>query len=138
MAVFPKIQSPCPYKGNLTEILDGDTCRLCRRRVFDLSGMDDKARIGFLAGCKEEVCVTYRAPAMVAAAALAAAAAVSVPVAAAAQDTAPIEEWVITGGIKDPSKVEFVRDAADKDTPPLPVVYEDSQSAKPANSPAGS
>ena len=36
MAVFPKVQSPCPYKGQLSEIMDGDTCRLCNRQVFDL------------------------------------------------------------------------------------------------------
>ena len=34
MAIFPKIQSPCPYKGNLSDIMDGDLCRLCKRQVF--------------------------------------------------------------------------------------------------------
>ncbi len=37
MAVYPKIQSPCHYKGNSSSIMDGDTCRMCKRQVFDLA-----------------------------------------------------------------------------------------------------
>ena len=58
MAFFPKIQSPCPYKGKLSAIMDGDVCRLCKREVFDLTHMTDGARREFLAGCANEVCVS--------------------------------------------------------------------------------
>ena len=75
MPIFPRIQSPCPYKSNLAAVMDGDLCRTCNRNVFDLTAMDDGERLAFLAGCEEEVCVSYRIPVRAAftAAALAAA-----------------------------------------------------------------
>lgn len=83
MPMFPKIQSPCPYKSEVAAALDGEYCRICKRSVFDLSAMTDGERVAFLAGCEEEVCVSYRVPLRpaIAAAALAAAA-MSVPAAA--------------------------------------------------------
>lgn len=133
MAVFPKIQSPCPYRANLAAVMDGDMCRLCKRQVVDISAMGDQARMDFLAGCKTEVCISYTAPALIAAAAMAVAAS-AIPVAAAAQDTVPQEEWLVVGGMTKPDKAEYVRD--DRDTPPLPVVYEDDGAAQPAAEPA--
>lgn len=124
MALFPKIQSPCPYKNNLAAVMDGDMCRMCKRQVFDLTDMSDGARVAFLEGCTGEVCVSYRQrvrPAL-AAAAIAAAALVA-PVAAAACETTDTE-WVTVGGIKDTSKIEYVQDPADAKIPELPVVYE--------------
>jgi hypothetical protein len=127
MPLFPKIQSPCPYQSQFAAIMDGDMCRMCNRQVFDLTAMDDDGRIAFFAGCKEEVCVSYRLPLhpAIAAAALAASA-VGLPSAAAAQ------EQVITvtaGGIKDPANVRFIEQKADRAIPELPVVYEPSKPA---------
>src|ERR1700743_2057209 len=97
MALFPKIQSPCPYKGRLSDILDGSLCRLCKREVFDLTPLSDDARMALIEGCRGDICVTYAVPlrSAVAAAALAAAV-VALPTAAAA--CAEEEIVVITGG----------------------------------------
>jgi len=143
MPIFPKIQSPCPYKSDLAAAMDGAMCRICKRNVFDLSAMNDGERLAFLAGCEEEVCVSYRVPLRpaIAAAALAAAA-LSVP--AAAQEMAgsgvetaiegaefyPEEDYEIeVGGIKDPKAVELVEVETDQSLPALPVVYEDEPEA---------
>jgi hypothetical protein len=139
MAFFPKIQSPCPYKADLAAVMDGDFCRMCERRVFDLSHMGSDEKKAFLSGCAGEVCISYRFSPAIAAAALAAA----MPAAAAAQDLGPAvpdaaaiaastaeiaglqEEWVIVGGIKDLAAVEYVADPSDRDLPDLPIVYDD-------------
>jgi predicted Fe-S protein YdhL (DUF1289 family) len=143
MPMFPKIQSPCPYKSDLAAVMDGDFCRMCKRQVVDLSDWSDGERVAFLAGCAEEVCVSYRLPLreMIAAATLASLAAA--PAAAAngaeghesglslqamaemARDVAEMpESYVMVGGIQDPSRVEFAG-AEDLTVPELPVVYED-------------
>lgn len=124
MPLFPKIQSPCPYRARLTEVMDGDHCRMCDRTVFDLSAWSGAERAAFLAGCAEEVCVSYRAPVRIAAAAMAAAALTS-PVAAAAQP--PEEIVIVVGGIKDPKNARFVDSKdAKQPLPELPVVYDDA------------
>ena len=142
MPIFPKIQSPCPYKSDLAAVMDGDMCRMCNRNVFDLTAMNDGERIAFLAGCEEEVCVSYRIPmrAAFAAAALAVSApALSQEVAAPAMndvvlsddaalpDAVPYDESyeIIVGGIKDPKKVQLVEIDLDLSVPELPIVYED-------------
>ena len=133
MALFPKIQSPCPYKGKLTDIMDGDVCRLCKREVHDLTLMTDGERVSFMTGCKDEVCVSYRVRPAIAAAALAVATIVA-PTAAAACD-ATESYVVVVGGIKKPAEVKYVQlgeAAADRAIPQLPVVYEDSTPAKDA------
>ncbi|MEA3044341.1 MAG: hypothetical protein QOH47_2179 [Sphingomonadales bacterium] len=152
MAFFPKIQSPCPYKADLASVMDGDFCRMCERRVFDLTHMTDIERRAFMAGCSEEVCVSYRFGPAIAAAALAAAA---VPTAAAAQDLGPAvpsaasiaastdqiaameEIEIMVGGIKDLANVDYVEDRADSTIPELPVVYEDASAAQDAPAAAG-
>ena len=153
MAIFPKIQSPCPYKSDLASVMNGDMCRMCERQVFDLSFMSDQDRMAFLAGCTGEVCVSYRLPFRPALAAAAMAAALALPTAAAAQEqAAPVaeaaieaitademsieeaameESWIIVGGIKDLDKLEFVEDPADAAIPELPIVYEDDKSERP-------
>ncbi|MET1110613.1 MAG: hypothetical protein ABWX67_03705 [Allosphingosinicella sp.] len=151
MPIFPKIQSPCPYKSNLAAVMDGDMCRACKRNVFDLTAMDDDERLAFLAGCEEEVCVSYRLPvrAAVAAAALAAAG-MSVPAmgqevaapdmeAVMESDAVPYDESfdIIVGGIKDPKNVELVEVDADSSVPELPIVYDDEEAAAPLKSEAG-
>jgi predicted Fe-S protein YdhL (DUF1289 family) len=146
MPLFPKVESPCPYKSRLADVMDGDFCRMCERQVFDLTALNDGERRAFLAGCADEVCVSYRVPlrGAIAAAALAAAA---VPTAAAAQDpvpaTAEVEDesgaedlsWgvIIVGGIKDPANAEFVALPEDDSVPELPAVYEDEE---PSQTPA--
>lgn len=154
MAIFPKIQSPCPYKSELAQVMDGDFCRMCSRRVFDLTGWSDGERVAFLAGCSDEVCVSYRLPLrpLLAAATLASLAAAPAAAAdlgaglesglaipamaeAAGAIVEPPEMLVMVGGIKDPRRAEFVEHAADAAIPELPVVYEDQGAARPA--PAG-
>lgn len=136
MAVFPKIDSPCPYKNSLAAVMDGDFCRMCRRTVFDLTLMSDDERVAFLSGCDEKVCVSYRPPLRPAIAAAAmAAAAMAMPSAAAAQEAeiAPdVEEMVIfVGGIAAPGQAEMIEDPADADVPELPVAYEDGPDPQP-------
>ncbi len=150
MAFFPKIQSPCPYKGNLAAVMDGDLCRVCQRQVFDLNALTDGERRAFLAGCEDEVCLSYSLRPALAAAALAAA--VALPTAALAPEVAAPDmdqpattaylteadyagagalddyelETIFVGGIKDPSSVEYIETAEDAAIPELPVVYEDA------------
>ena len=138
MAIFPKIQRPCPARDKLAAYMDGDHCRLCKRQVHDMTNWSDAHRVAFLRECGAEVCVSYRLPA--AAAALAAFAAAT-PMPAAAHDEPVMLDFevmeVIVGGITDPAAVEFVETTADADTaaPELPVVYDDEDSDPPA--PAG-
>jgi predicted Fe-S protein YdhL (DUF1289 family) len=161
MAFFPKIQSPCPYKNQLSAVMDGDYCRMCKRNVFDLTDMTDGERRALLAGCSDEICVSYRWRPGIAAAALAAAA---LPAAAVAQDLGPAvpdaaaiaasateiaaldEIEIMVGGIKDRANVQYVEDAADGAIPDLPVVYVDAPAQQadapapdaPVSAPAGS
>jgi predicted Fe-S protein YdhL (DUF1289 family) len=136
MALFPKVQSPCPYKGALSDIMDGDICRLCKREVFDLTAMTDGERVQFLSTCEGEVCVTYafKLRPAVAAAALAAST-IALPLAAqeappAAEEVGHDDEWeIMVGGIKDTKNVEIVEDASDAKLADLPVEYEDEKPA---------
>jgi predicted Fe-S protein YdhL (DUF1289 family) len=135
MALFPRIQSPCPYKGALSDIMDGDVCRLCKREVFDLTAMSDGERVDFMASCTDQVCVSYRVHPAIAAAAIAAAVIVA-PTAAAACDTVEYMT-VVVGGIKKPAEVQFVHlgeSVGDRAIPTLPVVYEDAAPVKSAES----
>ena len=131
MAIFPKIQSPCPYLGELSQIMDGDMCRACKRQVFDLTGMSDDQRVAFMKGCSGEVCVSYRLPMRAALAAALTVAAIAVPTAAAACSDAVEETIVVTaGGIKDPANVQYVKDNSSDTAPQLPVVYEAANPAQ--------
>lgn len=127
MPVFPRIQSPCPYKERLAEIMDGDVCRMCQRQVFDLTAFSDPERIAFLAGCREEVCVSYRVPLRRGIRAAAVAAAIALPAAAAAQE----EFAIFVGGIKDPTRVEMVEVQPDRTLAELPTIYEDEPESQP-------
>ena len=144
MALYPKIDSPCPYRDNLAAILDGDMCRLCKRQVFDLTAMADAERVSFFANCEtEEVCVSYKIPLRLAAAALAASV-MALPAAAAPTEdvsvsadetvTADIEDEeviVMGGGIRMPREVVFVDEKADADIPELPTVEESAPATPP-------
>lgn len=138
MPLFPKVQSPCPYKDQLSAVMDGDFCRMCQRRVFDLTALSDADRLAFLAGCEEEVCVSYRLPLRAAIAAAALASSAAAAPAAAQQPAAPVEAetesdfavgeiTIIVGGIKDPSDAEMVEVTQDRSVPDLPVVYEEEE-----------
>lgn len=131
MAIFPRIQSPCPYKGDLAAVMDGEMCRMCRRQVFDLTAMSDGERVAFMQGCKDEVCVKYTFPVRpaVAAAALAVAA-IALPTAAAACSDQTEMETMMVGGMRDLAKVQYVQAPADRSAPELPVVYEPAAPAK--------
>lgn len=136
MGLFPVIQSPCPYKGNLSDIMDGSLCRLCKREVIDISAMDDAARVALIAGCAGELCVSYKVPARSALAALAMGAAVaSLPAAAqeptaqpAAQAVETEDEMmmIIVGGMRKPAETKWVREDGRKAAPDLPVIYDDT------------
>jgi hypothetical protein len=144
MPLFPKIQSPCPYKGRLSDIMDGDLCRLCKREVVDLTDMGDQDRLAFFAACSDQVCVSYSLRPALAAAGLVAM--LGAPSAAAGQDAAapvpqatdfPAEEIMIfVGGITDPANVQFVEAPEDASVPELPVTYEETQEpAEPRDGP---
>ena len=127
MAVFPKVQSPCPYKGNLAAVMEGDMCRMCHRQVFDLTHMSDLERVAFMRGCATEVCVSYSLRPAIAAAALAAAA-LTPSMAAAEPAVAEVEVedmMIIVGGITDPANAQYVHVDTDGSLPDLPVVYEE-------------
>jgi predicted Fe-S protein YdhL (DUF1289 family) len=102
MPIFPQIQRPCPYKDRLASVMEGDFCRMCHRRVIDVTSMSDDERVVFMNGCEQEVCVSYRLPTAVAAAALAVAAAAVPTVAAAAVPTEATpqsdEQTIVVGG----------------------------------------
>jgi predicted Fe-S protein YdhL (DUF1289 family) len=137
MAFFPKIDSPCPYRSDLAAVMDGDFCRMCSRRVVDLTAMDDTERLAFLAGCKEQVCVSYRLPLRPAIAA-AALAVTALPTAAAAEDSDTV--MIVVGGIKDPAHARMISTDEASALKDIPVVYEEpighkSDSAKDRPSP---
>ena len=64
MSLFPKIQSPCSYKGPLSDILDQDSiCSMCNNEVHDITALSDDARVDLVSAAKSELCVSYRVPA---------------------------------------------------------------------------
>lgn len=125
MAIFPKIDSPCPYKDDLASIMDGDRCTMCKRDVHELSFMSDNERTDFLASCSGEICVSYSVPIKraIAAAALTSAG-IMASTGAAAQDDLYCYE-VIVGGVKNISTAEMVSVDEDVSIPELPVFYTD-------------
>jgi hypothetical protein len=129
MVLFPKIQSPCPYANQLANVMDGDTCRLCQREVFDISQLSESEQRAFFAGCRSEVCVSYKFPLRAAVAAAASAAVLGVALPAAAQDVDLDSIAIIVGGITDPKNVDFVADPRDEAVPELPILYEGSADA---------
>jgi predicted Fe-S protein YdhL (DUF1289 family) len=138
MAIFPKIQSPCPVRASIGAYMDGEDCRLCKRQVHDMTGWSDDHRKAFLRECGGEVCVSYRLRATVAA--LAAFAAAAAPMPAAAHDE-PVMidiqvemDFVVMGGITDPSAAQFVDSETGEDAAlaKLPVVFDDEDSDPPA------
>lgn len=92
MALFPKIDSPCPLRWKEMPSAERNFCTLCQRKVHNLDGMTTAQRRDFLASCSGEVCVAYTVPrrrsALPAAAGLGLAAALSLSPALAAEPPA--------------------------------------------------
>ena len=134
MPAFPKITSPCPYKGDISDILTGETCKLCKRDVTNLSAMTQEDRISFLSSCSGEVCVRYEIPLKQAAlAALVAGASVTGLQTANAQDaeicSPPEPVYIIVGGIRDPHSADMQDVSEPVDLDELPIIYDDEDSA---------
>jgi predicted Fe-S protein YdhL (DUF1289 family) len=126
MPLFPKIASPCPYVKSLSEIMDGDVCRMCERQVFDLTAMSDGERLAFLSSCEGEVCVSYSIPVRQAVRAAVIAASLAVPASAAARPAqrpvVPPPMVVVAGGLPPPPQVQIV---------PVPPVLDRSEDVAP-------
>ena len=128
--MFPRIQRPCPYKNELSEVMDGDICRVCTRKVHELNAFSEAERAAFLSSCSGEICVSYSLrPAIVAAMT---AAALALP--AAAQEVT-FDEEILVGGI-DTAQIEYVADPNAPATPEMPVIYEDNARSAEANASA--
>lgn len=137
MSLFPKIQSPCPYKGKLSDIVDDNICRLCHREVHDITAMSTADRHALVAGCSGEICVSYRLVAKSAIAAAALGASLGSPAFAQSEAPTPTEATdgdfclegevviVTAGGLKAPEAVEWLAVDLDEARPAMPVVYED-------------
>ena len=141
MPLFPKISSPCPYADDLAAIMDGDVCRMCRRQVFDLTAMNDGERLAFLAGCEEEVCVSYSIPIGPALRTAAIAAAIVLPSAASATPrTQPLPEpvpvAVVAGGIMPAPEVQVVEVPSEATPVDVAALYEKEAKPEPEQSPA--
>ncbi|MCP5384505.1 MAG: hypothetical protein H6913_07810 [Altererythrobacter sp.] len=156
MACFPKIDSPCPYKGDIVDIMDGDICSLCSKPVYDLTDLDDEGRHDLLAGRSGEMCVSYRLGARAAMAAAAmGASVVAVPTMAqdspdpansSTDDAASAETdehtiFIVVGGLRKPDEARWI--ALEGDARPvqkgreLPVEYDDEPAPKKADSSGG-
>ena len=142
MSLFPKIQSPCPYKGKLSDILDGDICRLCDREVHDITDLSVTARRALVAGCSGgERCVSYRVPVKSALAAMALSASMATPAFAQVDEVLATEaeptsgeycfedNQIIVGGLKKPGEVEWLTADLDNSLPDMPIVYDDEPAA---------
>jgi hypothetical protein len=140
MSLFPRIQSPCPYKGKLGDIMDGDICRLCHREVHDITDLSSAARQALVAGCSDEICVSYRLPVKSALAAMALGASMATPAHAQVDELLATNlaepesgeycyEEIIVGGLKKPAEVEWLTADLETDLPEMPVVYDDEPAA---------
>ncbi len=143
MSLFPRVQSPCPYKGKLGDIMDGDVCRLCHREVHDISDLSSAARQALVADCADELCVSYRVPVKSALAAMALGASMATPAFAQIDEVLAVEgepasgeycledQYIIVGGLKNPGAVEWLTADLDTSLPDMPVVYDDETDAPP-------
>ncbi|WP_077146011.1 hypothetical protein [Sphingopyxis sp. KK2] len=148
MSLFPRIQSPCPYKGKLGDIMDGDICRLCHREVHDISDLSSAARQALVADCADELCVSYKVPVKSALAAMALGASMATPAFAQIDEVLAVEgepasgeycledQYIIVGGLKNPGAVEWLTADLDTSLPDMPVVYDDDADTAPRAVPA--
>lgn len=156
MPLFPKIDRHCPFKSELSSMMNGNHCTMCKRDVTDLTAMNNAEKRAFLNSCSGETCVRYEIPVArkIATAAALGAASIALSGTAAAQDIAensepakdasslddsveevPIDEmdmYVWVGGIRHPDKTELTQveepeqDAQNTALPELPIIYEDT------------
>lgn len=116
MALFPRIDSPCPLRWKEMPSAERNFCTLCQRKVHNLDGMTTAQRRDFLANCSGEVCVAYTVPrrrsAAAAAAGLGLAAALSLSPVLAAETNAAMSPVQGTGQSLIPTAPK-----ADCDTP---------------------
>jgi hypothetical protein len=154
MAVFPKIDRPCPLGIDEQKRIDG-YCGRCDKVVHALNGMSGDERVSLLRSAKGPLCVSYRLPARrVAGAGLGAALALSIVMPAFAKEPTllgtfgsppsdPAGEPQFTPAVNSPStsgdseKIEFITvtggvsnpsDANfvdDSKLPDLPIVPDD-------------
>lgn len=59
---FPKISRPCPVADRLNEVMDGDFCRQCSKRVLNLETLGKVERLRTLAAARAELCISYKRP----------------------------------------------------------------------------
>lgn len=63
MPFLPSFRRPCPYQANLSAVMEGSFCRMCKQQVHDITDWTDAERLALLRRCDEtEVCVSYRVP----------------------------------------------------------------------------
>jgi len=107
MARVPVITSPCPLRFTSMPSVGQDFCGKCSRRVHNLDGMSDAARVAFFASCSGEVCVAYtvsRPAALIGALGLGVAAMMQPAAAQDTTDSAPQSvPTIVTGPTCDPN-----------------------------------
>lgn len=131
MGLFPKVESPCPYKDRLDDILNGEMCSKCDKNVFDLTYMSEANRREFMSECSGEVCVSYRLPMrkIISSAAIIAAGAPGLALAQDATSEAPVNEdlycysdEIIVGGIREAGEALWIDPEAEKHLTDIPKV----------------
>lgn len=149
MPKFPKIQNPCPIKSNIDQYMDGDNCRHCQSKVYNLDGMTDAERVALIESSRGDLCVSYKLPVTKSVVAVAAVASMTaMPIAAQEMPTEPVEGpcsenacaeadeelilgglMIMVGGIKKPSDIQYIETKADTDehVPEISVIYEDPE-----------
>jgi hypothetical protein len=151
MALFPKIDQPCPLGIDEQKRIDG-YCGRCNKAVHSLTAMSESDRLAFLGNATGPVCVSYRVNVRRSVGAGLGAAALALSMAgplyatdapqilqsatgghavdaaqtsADAPATPPVveenHEVILAGGVSNPADAEFVDEA---DVPELPMVRE--------------
>ena len=88
MALFPKIDQPCPLGSDELKRINGH-CGRCNKTVHSLDGMTDEQRLAFVRNVKGPLCVSYSIPERRHAAGFGAALALSIAAPAFAGDALP-------------------------------------------------
>lgn len=133
MALFPRIDSPCPLSADEQWAIDG-RCARCDKHVHALNEMNSAQRPDLLAAASGPLCVSYKVSAAQAlrmsgvgfamAATLVAATGIAAEAPVYPADEADYEKLefiIITGGVDDPADAAWIDDS---DLPELPVLVE--------------
>lgn len=145
MALFPRINSPCPLSADEQKAVDG-RCARCDKHVHALNEMNSAQCAELLAAASGPLCVSYKVSAAQAlrmsgvgfamAATLVAGAAVAAdaPVYPANEaGSEKLEFIIITGGVDDPTDAAWIDDS---DLPELPVLVETAIPSSASNKPS--